>query len=76
MDLFTALIVIGGLGLVFGGLLAVAASHFAVEEDARVETICDLLPGASLPLKKMPAWKQSVICCPEPTVELAAFPVV
>lgn len=47
MELFTALIVIGGMGLVFGGLLAVAAKHFAVEEDARVETICDLLPGAN-----------------------------
>lgn len=47
MELFTALAVIGGMGLVFGGLLAFAASHFAVEEDARVETICDLLPGAN-----------------------------
>ena len=47
MDLITALVVIGGMGLIFGGMLAVFASKFAVEEDARVETICDLLPGAN-----------------------------
>ena len=47
MDLLTALLVIGSMGLVFGGLLAFAANRFAVEEDARVETICDLLPGAN-----------------------------
>ena len=47
MDLLGALILIGGMGLVFGGLLAVVASRFAVEEDARVEIICELLPGAN-----------------------------
>ncbi|MDO9535839.1 MAG: RnfABCDGE type electron transport complex subunit B [Bacillota bacterium] len=47
MDLFMALIFIGGMGLVFGGLLAAAANYFAVEEDTRVEIICDLLPGAN-----------------------------
>jgi len=47
MEPFVALGVIGGLGLIFGGLLAYAAQRFVVEEDARVETICDLLPGAN-----------------------------
>lgn len=47
MEQVIALAVIGGLGLLFGGLLAYAAQRFAVEEDARVETICDLLPGAN-----------------------------
>ena len=42
-----AFILIGGMGLVFGSLLAIAANHFAVEEDDRVETIQDLLPGAN-----------------------------
>ena len=47
MDLILSLAIIGGLGLFFGGLLAFAAQRFAVEEDPRVETICDLLPGAN-----------------------------
>ncbi len=47
MDLVMALVVIGGLGLIFGGVLAFAANKFYVEEDPRVETICDLLPGAN-----------------------------
>ena len=47
MDFVLSLGIIGGLGLIFGGLLAVAAQKFAVEEDVRVETICDLLPGAN-----------------------------
>jgi Na+-translocating ferredoxin:NAD+ oxidoreductase RNF subunit RnfB len=47
MDFVAAFVIIGGLGLIFGGLLAYTAQRFAVEEDARVETICDLLPGAN-----------------------------
>ena len=47
MELLMALIFIGGMGLVFGGLLAAAASYFAVEEDTRLEIICDLLPGVN-----------------------------
>lgn len=47
MEILISLAIIGGLGLLFGGLLAFAAQRFAVEEDARVETISDLLPGAN-----------------------------
>ncbi len=47
MDLIQPLALVGGLGLIFGSLLAFAARRFAVEEDARVETICDLLPNAN-----------------------------
>ena len=47
MEILFSLVIIGGMGLVFGGLLSFAAQRFAVEEDARVETICDLLPGAN-----------------------------
>ncbi len=47
MELVMSFVIIGGLGLIFGGLLAYAARRFAVEEDPRVETITDLLPGAN-----------------------------
>lgn len=47
MDLTMSIVIIGGLGVLFGGLLAYAAKRFAVEEDPRVETVCDLLPGAN-----------------------------
>ena len=48
MNIVYALVVAQrGLGLVFGGLLSYAALQFAVEEDERVETIADLLPGAN-----------------------------
>ena len=47
MNIILAPIVLGGLGLLFGGLLSYVAQRFAVEEDERVETICDLLPGAN-----------------------------
>ncbi len=47
MELVMSFVVIGGLGVLFGGLLAYAAQRFAVEEDPRVEVIIDLLPGAN-----------------------------
>jgi electron transport complex protein RnfB len=47
MNIVYALVVLGGLGLVFGGLLSYVAQRFAVEEDERVEIIADLLPGAN-----------------------------
>lgn len=47
MNIVYALVVLGGLGLLIGGLLSYAAKRFAVEEDERVEIIADLLPGAN-----------------------------
>ena len=47
MDMLMAFILIGVMGLVFGGLLAIAANYFSVEEDVRVEAVNDLLPGAN-----------------------------
>lgn len=47
MNIVYALVVLGGLGLLFGGLLSYAAQRFAVEEDERVEIIADLLPNAN-----------------------------
>ena len=38
---------LGGLGLVFGAGLALAARYFRVEVDPKVTTIRDLLPGAN-----------------------------
>lgn len=39
--------VVGGLGLVFGLLLAYASKRFAVEVDEKVQQVRDLLPGAN-----------------------------
>jgi len=47
MNVVYALMVLGGLGLLFGGLLSYAAQRFAVEEDERVEVVADLLPNAN-----------------------------
>jgi electron transport complex protein RnfB len=48
MDLaliFKAVATLGGLGLIFGGLLEVASKKFAVEVDPRVEKVMEILPG-------------------------------
>ncbi len=42
-----AIISLAALGLLFGGLLGVAARYFLVEQDPRVARIEDLLPGAN-----------------------------
>jgi electron transport complex protein RnfB len=47
-------IIIGGLGLLFGAVLAVAARFFAVEVDPRVEQIIAALPGANCGACGMP----------------------
>ena len=47
MELINPIIVIGGMGLIFGALLAVAAKIFAVEKDERVPLVEECLPGAN-----------------------------
>ncbi len=47
MQILTAVIIIGGLGLIFGILLGVASRIFAVETDERVPQIIEVLPGAN-----------------------------
>ncbi len=42
-----ALVTLAVLGLVFGSLLAYAASRFRVERDPRVDEVQDVLPGAN-----------------------------
>jgi len=41
------ILIVGGLGLVFGLILAFASKVFEIEVDPRVETICGALPGAN-----------------------------
>lgn len=40
-------LIIGGMGLVFGALLAVAAKVFEVKKDERIPKITEILPGAN-----------------------------
>lgn len=50
MDLSAILIpviALGGMGVIFGGILAYASHQFAVETDARVIALRDVLPGAN-----------------------------
>ncbi|NMA92016.1 MAG: Fe-S cluster domain-containing protein [Firmicutes bacterium] len=42
-----SIVTLGGLGVLFGALLALAARFFAVESDPRVEEIAEVLPGAN-----------------------------
>lgn len=39
--------ILGGLGLIFGFILAVASKLFAVEEDPRKELLMEIMPGAN-----------------------------
>ncbi|MBE5781441.1 MAG: 4Fe-4S dicluster domain-containing protein [Clostridiales bacterium] len=50
MDMMSILfpaVVLGGLGVLFGGLLGVASKKFAVEVDEQVSTLRSYLPGAN-----------------------------
>lgn len=42
-----AILVLGGLGFIFGAGLALAEKKFAVQEDPRKEQIMKILPGAN-----------------------------
>jgi electron transport complex protein RnfB len=46
-DILAAVAVVGGVGLLFGIVLAVAAHIFAVQKDERAEKILEVLPGAN-----------------------------
>ncbi len=47
MEIVWAVLVLGGLGIAFGLLLALAARAFAVETDDRLDAILEALPGAN-----------------------------
>jgi Na+-translocating ferredoxin:NAD+ oxidoreductase RNF subunit RnfB len=46
-EILTAAAVMGGLGLVFGAVLAFAARYLRVEEDPRLERVIEMLPGTN-----------------------------
>lgn len=46
-DVASAVIIMGGLGLLFGIVLAIASKIFHVDKDPRVEQIEQILPGAN-----------------------------
>ena len=47
MEILKSIILLGLMGLVFGGVLAYASKKFAVNIDERVEKIIEVLPGAN-----------------------------
>ena len=47
MEILAAVITVGGLAFVFGGILSYASKIFAVKIDVRVEKIAEILPGAN-----------------------------
>lgn len=47
MSIFSSIMVLGGLGLLFGAILAYASKKFEVKIDERIENILDILPGAN-----------------------------
>ena len=47
MDIVLAIAVLGGLGLIFGLVLAAASKVFYVETDPRLEALNSCLPGAN-----------------------------
>ena len=47
MELLLPILAVGGMGLIFGALLSVAAKIFAVEKDERLPLIEECLPGAN-----------------------------
>lgn len=47
MSIIKAILLLGGLGLIFGAILAYASKKFAVEVDEKEEQILAVLPGAN-----------------------------
>ena len=47
MSILKAILLLGGLGLIFGAILAYASKKFAVEVDEKEEKILAVLPGAN-----------------------------
>lgn len=46
-DVVGSVAILGGVGLTFGGLIALANAHFRVWEDPRISAVDDRLPGAN-----------------------------
>ena len=41
------ILIVGGMGILFGGILGIASKIFAVKVDERVPQILEILPGAN-----------------------------
>ena len=46
-DLLFPVLAVGGMGIIFGGLLAFASKIFEVKKDERIPMILEFLPGAN-----------------------------
>lgn len=46
-QIISAILIVGGIGLIFGAILAFASFAFKVKEDERIEQISAVLPGAN-----------------------------
>jgi Na+-translocating ferredoxin:NAD+ oxidoreductase RNF subunit RnfB len=74
MEILLPILAIGGMGLVFGAILAVASKIFAVEKDERIPLVAECLPGANCggcgfagcqaAAEAIVNGKASVNCCP------------
>jgi len=47
MLIFISILVLGVFGFIFAGLLALAAEYFKIEEDPRIATLLQILPGTN-----------------------------
>ena len=47
VPILSSILILGGLGLIFGMVLAYSSKKFAVKVDERVEAILEILPGAN-----------------------------
>ena len=47
MDILYAALVLGGMGLIFGGLLTLTSKVFAVPSNPKRDAIREVLPGAN-----------------------------
>lgn len=60
MEILTAVLCVGGIGIAFGILLAVASKFFAVEKDPRLDEITEALPAltaAAADMQAVPIWR-------------------
>ena len=55
MEILIAIAILGGLGVVFGLVLAAASKLFYVQTDPRLEALNDALPAPTAAVAAMPA---------------------
>jgi len=72
----TAIIILGGMGLIFGGFLAYASRRFQVEVDPRIEQTAAMLPGANCGACGFPGCAGLAAAIVEKNVPLTTCPVM